>query len=158
MSLAHCRECDRRISTAASSCPHCGAPAPITTESLDFERRADEGLQRIKRDSKKALWVGGAVLFALFAWLSSIESPPLGDPLSASVRCKGFVKERLKAPSTAEFADYRPEMATDLGSGRYRIRSWVEAENSFGARLRTSYTCTVRYEDGTAYLESIDDL
>lgn len=62
----------------------------------------------------------------------------------AHIQCKEFVKERLKAPSSADFAflDYT---ATKLTDNQYVIRSYVDAQNSFGAKLRNSYTCSVKW-------------
>ena len=30
-----------------------------------------------------------------------------------------------------------------LGRGRFRVRSWVDAQNSFGAMIRSRFDCTV---------------
>ena len=59
--------------------------------------------------------------------------------------CKKFLKDRLKAPATAKFASSSEERRTDLGNGRYRVSSYVDAENSFSANLRTNYDCEVLY-------------
>jgi hypothetical protein len=59
---------------------------------------------------------------------------------------KEFVKANLKAPSSARFPFYPSEyVIEDLGSGRYRVASWVESENSFGAMLRSPYAVEMRY-------------
>jgi len=56
---------------------------------------------------------------------------------------KKAVKEKLKSPSTAKFAglllergDYRIYTMPD---GSYRVVSWVDAQNSFGAMLRNHW-------------------
>jgi hypothetical protein len=56
-----------------------------------------------------------------------------------------FVKRMLKAPATAEFGD---EVATHLGSEKYRVSGYVDAQNAFGAKLRSTWTCTVQNTDG----------
>jgi len=65
----------------------------------------------------------------------------------AAIQCKGFVKAYLKSPATADFpwADYT---ATPLGDGTYSVRSYVDAQNSFGATIRSNYTCVVKYLGG----------
>lgn len=55
------------------------------------------------------------------------------------------VKKQLKSPSTAAFPgifDDRPEVRS-LGSNKYRIRSWVDAQNGFGATIRSNFECVV---------------
>lgn len=87
-----------------------------------------------------------AAIVALDQWSQS--QPPDAwkgqDASSAAYRAmEGFVKERLKAPSTAVFPE-APETwehtTRTPGTQRYRIRSWVDAQNSFGAAIRTWYS------------------
>jgi hypothetical protein len=75
------------------------------------------------------------------------------DAVGAWVAAEGFVKGRLKAPSTADFgglADFQnpDDCVTYLGDGRYRVRGWVDAQNGFGAKIRTRWHCTVRNTGG----------
>ena len=90
-----------------------------------------------------------------------------GNEGMAFVMAQSFVKKTLKAPSSASFGSVfsgtfqDPEKATKhLGGNRYRIRAWVESDNSFGANLRRNFTCTVKEnEDGTwsCISVSVDD-
>ena len=66
-----------------------------------------------------------------------------------------FVEERLKSPSTAEWGSiwdgtYQDpdDCVTDLGGGKYRVRGWVDAQNSFGAKVRTDFVLTMQTDDG----------
>lgn len=61
-----------------------------------------------------------------------------------------FVKEQLKSPASAKFPDSRLKKShtTALGGGKYRINSWVDSQNSFGAMIRTKFSCTIII-DGT---------
>ena len=69
----------------------------------------------------------------------------------AWVMAKQFVKDRLKSPGTAVFGgvlgDYQSpeEVVTDLGSGRFRIRAWVDAQNAFGAKIRNHFLCELEH-------------
>ena len=67
------------------------------------------------------------------------------DPIIACVMSQTFAKERLKAPATAKFASYRESQVTDKGNGEYLVSSHVDAENSFGAKIRTRYICHLKY-------------
>jgi len=53
-----------------------------------------------------------------------------------------FVEGRLKSPSTAEFPgifDGKLDHVTSLGNHTYRIVSYVDAQNGFGAQIRTRF-------------------
>ena len=82
-----------------------------------------------------------------------------GDPdkIGAFVMSQTFVEKRLKSPSTADFCSYSDATVTDLGSGKFRVSAYVDAQNSFGAQIRTNYTCVLKSTDGDTWtLESIN--
>lgn len=71
--------------------------------------------------------------------------PTKDDAQIAVVLCQMQVKDSLKAPRTADFpwgaqASFNGKTAT--------VASYVDAENSFGALIRTHYVCTVEYTGG----------
>ena len=57
------------------------------------------------------------------------------------------VKERLKLPSSADFALFNGQVA-DKGKGRYLVRDQVEAKNSFGAVVKSEYLVDLQYNGG----------
>lgn len=59
--------------------------------------------------------------------------------------CKTFVSRQLKAPTTATWRDPFGDQVIYEGSGDgpYTVRASVDSENSFGAKIRTAYTCVV---------------
>lgn len=69
--------------------------------------------------------------------------------ITAWVMAQGFVKNALKAPGSADFGsvfgDYQnpQQCVQDLGGGRYRVTGWVDAQNSFGAKIRNRFAITV---------------
>jgi len=66
--------------------------------------------------------------------------------LEAFVMAKAFVEDRLKCPSTAKFhGGYYNEETTILSDGSFRIQSYVDAQNGFGAMIRTYFVCVVKY-------------
>ena len=73
---------------------------------------------------------------------------------SAERACEDFVSARLKAPSTAEFSGTR----TQHQGARYVVTGAVDAENSFGAPLRSTYTCTLTSSGEQWRLESVTGL
>ena len=70
-----------------------------------------------------------------------------GSGYGARSACQDWVKDQLKAPSTADFAN---ESGYTSDTGPWTIMGSVDAENSFGARIRNSYACEVRL-DGDYY-------
>lgn len=67
------------------------------------------------------------------------------EPTATEARlvCEDWVRDQLKAPATADFTDG----AESGGPSSYTISGEVDAENSFGATLRTSWTCSIEYRD-----------
>ena len=79
----------------------------------------------------------------------------------AWVAAKTFVTGSLKSPSTADFGSVwkgtvqNPETCvTNMGENRYRVRGWVDSQNSFGATVRTDFEVEVELRGGGWYLVS----
>jgi hypothetical protein len=68
---------------------------------------------------------------------------------------KSRIKEMLKSPRTAKFPWGSDEATIKLLEGTtFEVSSYVDAENSFGAMLRTNYTCLVTYTPDTSMCET----
>lgn len=80
----------------------------------------------------------------------SIESQLSG----ATYVCRQATERILKSPSTAEFHDERA-YRKDLGKGNSHIQFQVDAQNSFGAMLRSTVDCKVQLRNGQYSLLSI---
>lgn len=107
--------------------------------------------------------VAGTVLYrGIFGYGGSEDSPPASVPsvteapagsagkpsdkdLGAFEVCKGFVRDRLKSPSSATWRDPFGDQVSFSGSGEgpYTVAASVDSQNGFGAKLRSSYVCTV---------------
>lgn len=70
------------------------------------------------------------------SWKSS------NDNSMAYVMAKEFIKNRLKAPSTAKFQSSTKKV-TYLGSQSYYVHVKVDAQNSFGAMIRKTFSVEV---------------
>lgn len=150
--LIDCPGCKNRVLHNAETCPHCGIKIKDTKaayEAASAEHRSDPAS------------VGFGVIFVsllpilLLTWLfwPSSDSPskpalPAHDESGAWVMCKEFIERRLKSPKSADYPWYRSEYVTRLGGARYRVESYVEAQNSFGAEIRNYFSCTVRWAGG----------
>lgn len=76
----------------------------------------------------------------------------------AFVMSQTFVKRALKAPSTAEFPWITDEMVSisqrpDCG---FRVIAWVDAQNGFGAQIRTRYRTDLKYVDASEAWQLVD--
>jgi hypothetical protein len=76
------------------------------------------------------------------------------DEGEAFVMSQSFVKDRLKAPSTADFpwaanSDGVRIVKTKDNPCTYVVTSYVDARNSFGAKLRTRYVATLHNVNNT---------
>jgi hypothetical protein len=107
-----------------------------------------------RQTSNKGCFLGcGGLLsvFVLFVVATScgVSGGSSWEPTATEARkvCEGWVKDRLKAPSTAQFANdgtVRPS-----GTDSWAMTGAVDGENSFGAMIRTAWTCDVRYDSAT---------
>jgi hypothetical protein len=96
---------------------------------------------------RTAKWILiGALAFVLL-WVFCIPrpgSPPADLSTDAKIACQSFVQQRLGAPATASFAPYPSQTAVRQSDGSFSVRGYVDAQNTFGANIRTTYECSVR--------------
>jgi hypothetical protein len=69
------------------------------------------------------------------------------DSISAYSMAQVFIKKQLKAPASAEFPSMSDEQVkvSKSGEAKYLVSGYVDAQNSFGAKLRTRWMCEVEY-------------
>jgi len=68
------------------------------------------------------------------------EDPVTADrSFDAEVMCQEPIKQRLKAPATAEF----PRAEVVKNGSIYTVTGGVDAENVVGAQIRTDYVCVI---------------
>ncbi|MCF4151791.1 hypothetical protein L2W58_08240 [Dethiosulfovibrio sp. F2B] len=84
----------------------------------------------------------------------SVPQKDIGDEIGAFIWSKTFVKDYLKAPSTADFPFFDRE-STQLNDSTWVIKSYVDSQNSFGAIIRTRYIATMHYK-GNDHWELLD--
>lgn len=99
-------------------------------------------------------WVGAALISVMvivgITALPEATGPP--DPkracLGVARRANEYVKHQLKAPSTARFS---PEPVVGLAEDGQTcvVRSWVDAQNSFGATIRTHFVVSMTRKEGS---------
>lgn len=154
----------------AGSAPEDG-PTPRGTQDDNTIRRADYPPRVTNRDRTAqqgkerqdvilgsiVLLVGAVLLIWFLVSVATGEDEPGGggtdegpgdESAGAYIACEDFVEDLLKAPSTADFSGYFGSSVSQTGN-RYTVRGTVDAENSFGAAIRSNFTCTVRYVEPT---------
>jgi len=86
-----------------------------------------------------------ALLCVVVALVGGGDEKP-ADPVKddrttyAEVMCEQFVEKRLKAPASAEYTDPK----TSKAGATYTVGGSVDSQNSFGAKIRSRYVCTVK--------------
>ena len=116
---------------------------------------ADEHAAEVERSGKRwAIGVGAAIVIivALCVWRSS-NSEPSSEELrdDAKRACQeDFIPKRLKAPATAEYSGVT---VTSTGEG-YTVKGSVDSQNSFGAQVRSSFTCVMHSSGDSWVLDS----
>lgn len=65
------------------------------------------------------------------------------NEIMAFVMSQEFVKRRLRAPATAEFPRITDVTSRAIGDCKFQIIAYVDAQNGFGALIRSRYTATM---------------
>lgn len=80
------------------------------------------------------------------------------DGVSAYWISKEFVVDRLKAPKTAEFPSSRDTgvKTNYLGECTHEVWAYVDAQNSYGALVRTKFYTKVKNKKGTENWSLLD--
>ena len=105
--------------------------------------------------NKNRLGIGCLTIFMLFliavVWAVTSDDYKKPDGVEAFVASQNFVKERLKAPSTAKFPTYDQAEVVTNDNKRFKITSYVDAQNSLGATVRTRYVCIITHVNGNQW-------
>jgi len=84
------------------------------------------------------------VAVGLFAFVA-VMTPDRQDFTDEAEACRSLVEQQLRAPASAQFGDEAVTRAAD--SDVAYISGRVDAENGFGANIRSDYRCEVRGSD-----------
>lgn len=105
----------------------------------------------MKKFFKSILWIIVVIVaFIVIANIGGGDDVPsaTGDAITAFIMSEQFVEQRLKAPSTAKFSKYHEveDQITKIGTNKWHVVAWVDAQNGFGAMIRNHYSCDMTYK------------
>jgi hypothetical protein len=103
-----------------------------------------------------ALLVIGAAVAHFLPAHPAAPTAAAANPYTIWRICQERTAAELKAPATAAFPTY-DEHAISRSGALWSVDSYVDAQNSFGAQLRTRYTCTASFNpaDATYRIEGV---
>lgn len=84
--------------------------------------------------------IGLCVVAVMFSGNRKTSGAKL-DEWGAQVSCEDAVSNMLKAPATAKFDNW---VRNANGDGSFTVTGTVDSQNSFGAMLRSQFSCKVR--------------
>jgi hypothetical protein len=129
---------------ATSPCPKCGKQ--ITSPPCVFC-----GYRGSAQANQAGLigCLGAVAVIALIVvvMLSGSDSSERDHSTMAVIQCQHFVRDRLRAPSTADFP-FLDHSTRSAGSDRYVVTSYVDAQNGFGATIRNNWRCEIQFSGG----------
>lgn len=147
-----CSRCSAELQATAAFCARCGqAVAPPTLPP--------------KKSNVRLFLILG--VFGLLATCVALapkpQDPDQASPsernYSACLMAQQFVERRLKAPSTAKFASCGDAKVTNDGYREHAVIVVVDAQNSFGAMIRSSYAVKLKYEGSSNWrLVALDQI
>jgi DNA-directed RNA polymerase subunit RPC12/RpoP len=160
MALIKCPECKKEVSDSALACPHC-------------EYKFKEDKKQVAKPKKKGgCFTNLSLIIVALVVCSYVDASGGGNSTSlrssyphnkfAAYRyAEKYVKQKLKSPSTAKFPSvsekdkHTTSFSTTPGVGKYKIESWVDSQNSFGATVRTKFSCIMVFEDDKVRCEQL---
>lgn len=173
MALVKCKECGGEVSTEATACPKCGAPvkaayapraktSPITlgcagiivlgvamsivgqftkgvqenkAASIEIDRRAKLTPEQKAAEDKQVAEVAAA---------NAKAEAERTEHTGTVYACRTFIKQTLKDPDSVDWTDLADNTYFERRkNGRLFAQLQARAKNSFGAKILTTFDCTV---------------
>ncbi len=125
------------------------------------EELVEQELHSLKNEEADGGWfgfikfmlIGVLIIGAFFALSQCGSSGPSKDDGPKAVQdfelrdmCEQWVKNQLKAPSTAKFSDHAIK---STGANNWTVTGAVDADNSFGAAIRSTWSCEITLDGDT---------
>jgi hypothetical protein len=101
---------------------------------------------------------GMALLGLVLTGCGSSDMDQTARDFMAYDACTDAVSQQLKAPGSADFQGKLDVDYDNSGNGDITVVGWVDAENSFGAKLRTHWTCSTNVDKNGNVGQVLTDL
>jgi hypothetical protein len=151
MALIKCKDCGKDVSESAPTCPSCGAPIALASVAA---------ATKAKKEANSKMGCGCLAVIALVFVVASLlpKSAPTDqdDQIMGCIKAQRFAGERLKAPSTADFQSCSSAFAAKSGADEWTASGYVDAQNGFGAKIRSTYIVKMRHVTGSDDWSPID--
>jgi hypothetical protein len=154
------------LAAGQKACPLCAYPIPADAfYCTHCKQNLPTGRPEPRHSNSRRiglLIVGGIVVLVGYVVITALNDLTTGRPGVPRIEhsrsgaysvCRQFVTERLRAPKTAEFPSFTEadKDITAYTDGEYRVSSYVDSQNAFGALIRTTYVCEVKHVSGASY-------
>jgi hypothetical protein len=77
------------------------------------------------------------------------KGPKTYSQSDAWIYSQSFIKDRLKAPSTASFGKLGESTILRMDDTTFSVKSFVDSQNGFGAMIRSKYTCIITFHSNS---------
>ena len=165
-----CPQCGTKNPTNSNFCNSCGldlrtipnrnklVPSQQKNEKKELIPKTElEQKKNPSTSSKEVIRgiIGFIVLIFILGAIGSIFSESDSDEDKerelkgyANIISENFISKQLRAPATADFPSFGSDRVKSLGKNRFKIISYVDAQNGFGAQIRTNYWVVLKYTGG----------
>lgn len=103
----------------------------------------------MKTSTMWAILAGIAFIILVSSMMDSKPEVYMPDNLDAFLMAKSFIKKGLKSPSTAEFANISESVVVTPSVDFWKVTSYVDSQNGFGAMIRTEFQITMSVDRDT---------
>jgi len=121
------------------------SPPQTPAPAQKIETKKPDPIQQINT----LIGIGSIVLVCFICICAfTMYEPPAGPKdykTMSLIMCELYVENMLKSPSTADFPSSSSSNIRDLGNNIFEVNSYVDAQNSFGAVIRTNWYCKIQY-------------
>lgn len=143
--------------TKTIACLKCGKQKEINSVCINCGYKPKKGLSAF---AIIAIVIGSLILITVIGNIFESDKTKTPNEISnieVYSSIEKSVKNNLKAPKTAEFpgVSERNNHVKKVDRNKFIVTSWVDSQNSFGALIRTKFSCEVLYSNGIFYPEKL---